>query len=413
MRSFMHAGLLAMLLALPAHAITVAATGDIMLGSAFPFASELPPADGRNVLGAAQPQLAGADVVFGNLEGVLIDDVSLVRPCPELSTTCFRFGMPARYGSHLRSAGFNVVNLANNHMNDFDEQGRQIGFDNAQAHGLVAFGIETSPTATQVLDSGLRIGWVGYAPHTGVNRPTVETIRQQVADLKKTHDLVFVSMHVGGEGAAAQRVTRATEMFLGQNRGNPYAFAHAAIDAGADLVIGHGPHVLRGLELYKGRLIAYSLGNFATYGRFNLKGVNGLTGVLRVTLRPDGEFVEGHFVSMKQDRTSEAWAQGVGPVLDPTGEAWDVLRQLSREDFPESPLLFDANGRLTRSEPLPEPQPLPVSLHRAAPAPVKAQPITRTVTTPRPTRSGWQTVKYTLHTYYTRSRNAIRQLADN
>lgn len=377
-----------------------------MLGSAYPFIEELPPEDGLQLLSAAQPLLSGSDIVFGNLEGTLIDDVSLVRPCPPTSTTCFRFGMPVRYATHLKKAGFTALSLGNNHIHDFDEIGRQLTLRAADEYGFTSFGTVERPSSTQVLDDGTRIGWVGYAPHTGANPPSLSAIRAQVAALKANHDLVFMSMHVGGEGSKAQHITRATEMFLGQNRGDPYAFAHAAIDAGADLVIGHGPHVLRGVELYKGRLIAYSLGNFSTYGRFNLKGPNGLTGILKVTLAKDGEFLHGQFLGMRQERNSADWQRGVTPVPDTTGEAVDLLRALSSEDFPESRLLIDKEGRLIRLDAPPEPAtapPLPPQSRRPATIPTQMPP---------PQASNWVRVRDGVQSIYTRSRDAFRKLAD-
>lgn len=406
--------LASLLLPIPTHALTLSAVGDIMPGSAYPFSSELPPDDGRNLLTASQALFAGSDIVFGNLEGVLVDDINLVRPCPPTSTSCFRFGIPTRYIAHLQNAGFSVLSLANNHMHDFDELGRRLTLQAIDEQSMTGFGTLERPSTTQILADGTRIGWVGFAPHTGVNRPSLEAIREQVSTLKIHHDFVFMSMHMGGEGSKAQHVTRETEIFLGQDRGDPFAFAHAAIDAGADMVIGHGPHVLRGLELYKGRLIAYSLGNFSTYGRFNLKGANGLTGVLKVTLNQHGEFLHGQFTSMRQDRTSDAWRQGITPVIDPSGEALHVLRTLSREDFPESTLIIEADGRLTRPD-APAEQLTPTSVppseniqgRKVAPA-YQGSREAKSQTTTR-----WDKVRGTVQSYYRRSRNAVRNLARN
>jgi hypothetical protein len=109
------------------------------------------------------------------------------------------------------------------------------------------------------------------------------------------------------------------------------------IDAGADLVIGHGPHVPRALELYKGRLIAYSLGNFATWYGISINGVAGLAPVLAVTLDEEGKLVEGHIHSNTQDRQ-----KGVQP--DPERRAYKLMRKLSAQDFPANGLVFEADG---------------------------------------------------------------------
>lgn len=388
--------------------IELVAVGDIMPGSAHPFSSELPPNDGKNLFSASQALFTDADVVFGNLEAVLIDDVSLVRDCPPASTSCYRFGTPTRYVAHLKEAGFNVLNSANNHVHDFDVIGRQTTIATVDHYGLTGFGTLERPSTTQVLPNGIKIGWVGFAPHTGANPPSLQTVRDQVAELKRHHDLVFMTMHIGAEGSSAQHITRETEIFLGQNRGNPYALAHAAIDAGADMVIGHGPHVLRGMELYKGHLIAYSLGNFATYGRFNLKGPNAVAGVLRVTLNQEGEFVQGQFTGTRQDRTSAAWQQGITPVLDDSGEAITLLRNLSQQDFPESTLIIGTDGKLSRPD-------LPVEVPEAPAPQSQNKPISAKPQAQRTQlgNSRWSTIRQSFQAFYTRSRNAVRNLASN
>src|SRR5438477_12763364 len=112
-------------------------------------------------------------------------------------------------------------------------------------------------------------------------------------------DVVVVYMHAGAEGSAALHVTGGEETYAGEDRGNPKAFAHMAVGAGADLVIASGPHVLRGMEFYRGRLIAYSLGDFAGYRNFSTVGTLGQSCVLRVRLRGDGTFEWGRVVSLR------------------------------------------------------------------------------------------------------------------
>jgi hypothetical protein len=148
-------------------------------------------------------------------------------------------------------------------------------------------------------------------------------------------------MHAGAEGSDRTHVTPGTETYLGENRGNVVAFSHAVVDAGADVVIGHGPHVLRGMEWYKGRLIAYSLGNFAGYRVFALGGPLSLSGILRVTLRGDGRFESGTLVPTR--------LVGAGlPALDPAESAHGIVRTLSRQDFGGRGVKVSPNGNLTR-----------------------------------------------------------------
>ena len=113
-------------------------------------------------------------------------------------------------------------------------------------------------------------------------------------------------------------------------------------DAGADVVIGHGPHVPRAVEVYRDRFIAYSLGNFWTWARFNLRGPNGLAPVLDLEVDRQGRVMAARVVSARQT--------GLGsPRLDPGGRAADLIAELSREDFPEVELEFGADGRISWS----------------------------------------------------------------
>ena len=124
-------------------------------------------------------------------------------------------------------------------------------------------------------------------------------------------DIVVVAMHAGAEGSGATHVPHGTETFLGENRGDSRRFSHAVIDAGADLVVGSGPHVIRGLERYHGRLIAYSLGNFAGYKNFGTGGTLSLSAILRVELRGDGAFVGGTWISLQAGRQRAAAPRSV------------------------------------------------------------------------------------------------------
>ena len=126
-----------------------------------------------------------------------------------------------------------------------------------------------------------------------------------------------MSFHGGAEGPDSLHVAEGMELFHGEERGDLIAFSHAVIDAGADLVLGHGPHVPRALEIYRDRLIAYSLGNFATALGISIEGDKGLAPILLATLTGDGRFVEG------QDRVGASGAAD-GPRLDPSGEAFEL-----------------------------------------------------------------------------------------
>jgi poly-gamma-glutamate capsule biosynthesis protein CapA/YwtB (metallophosphatase superfamily) len=177
--------------------------------------------------------------------------------------------MPAAYGTLLKAAGLSVLGLANNHIDDFGPAGR-----GSTVAALDRLGIgHTGPAGTVArrVVRGRTVEVIAFAPYPGLNDMR-DLPRAQELVMRSTADLVVVSFHGGAEGAGAQHVPAGRETYYGEDRGAVRAFAHAVIDAGAALVVGHGPHVVRGMEVYRGRLIAYSLGTFASYGGINVRG---------------------------------------------------------------------------------------------------------------------------------------------
>ena len=128
------------------------------------------------------------------------------------------------------------------------------------------------------------------------------------------------------------------ERAYGEFRGDPRAFSHAVVDAGADLVLGSGPHVIRGIERYRGRLIAYSLGNFAGWNNFSTSGTLGLSGLLTVRVDKSGEVLGGQWLSLKLN------GNGV-PARDATGASLKLVRKLSSRDFAET-FSIDESGTI-------------------------------------------------------------------
>jgi len=309
--------------------VRVTAVGDIMMGTTFPE-DILPPDDGATLFTDVRPLLSGADIVFGTLEGTLTEGgVSPKcgdwKPVPG-GRPCFAFRTPPRYAFYLAEAGFDVLNVANNHSLDFGLDGLDntlAALDNA---GIQAAGGERVARFS-VHGKAVAVAGFSYSFPTRYVHPLLDIPRAQkiVSDLKATHDIVIVSFHGGAEGSAALAVRDADEEFLGERRGNPVRFAHAAVDAGADLVLGHGPHVPRALEVYRGKLIAYSLGNFVVYSMFNLKGPSGVSYVLQAELSAD----TGQILSV---RTPSVELRNLGiPYVDPAGRAEALLRKLSEE----------------------------------------------------------------------------------
>lgn len=334
--------------------ITIAAGGDIMLGSTFPNETRMPPNDGKDSLRAVAPIFTAADIAFGNLEGPMIDGgvsskcpppAPVVEGEPPPKVNCFAFRVPTRYGKYLKDAGFDVLSLANNHAGDFGDEGRASTRKTLDALGIKYAGSDKNQYAMTILEAkGKRIAFIGFAHNNIV--PNVNDLtfaRQLVLQAKKKADIVVVSFHGGAEGSAAQRVPQETEIFFTEKRGNLPLFARTVIDAGADLVLGHGPHVLRGMEIYKDRMIAYSLGNFATYGWFQLKGATAETMVLEVTLDADGKFVSG--------KINPFVLEGRGTlVADSTKSSISTIRRLSQLDFPTTMPKIAADGTISVSK---------------------------------------------------------------
>lgn len=321
--------------------VTIAAVGDIMLGSTFPNESRMPPNDGADELKEVTPILSAADIAFGNLEGPMLEG-GVSAKCPPSSTRCFAFRVPTRYGKYLKEAGFDILNLANNHAGDFGDYGRASTRQVLDGLGLKHSGSDKAQFATVTLEvKGKKITFVSFAHNNvSLNVNDVETARQAVSQAKKRSDIVVVSYHGGAEGTGAQHVPYNTEIFVGEARGNLRLFTHTVIDAGADLVLGHGPHVMRGMEIYKGHLIVYSLGNFATYGWFQLAAETALSEILEVKLGPDGKFISGKIHPVKQEGRG-------GPQLDELKRAIPLLRNLSNADFAGSAPKIADDGTVT------------------------------------------------------------------
>ena len=331
--------------------ISIAAVGDMMIGTDYPQ-NHLPDDDGASFLADVTPYLQSADIAFGNLEGVLMDGGEPAKKCKNLAA-CYLFRSPTRYATHYRDAGFDVVSLANNHARDFGEEGRD-----SSAKAMRDVGIEASGRAgsySAITRNNLSVAFANFAVTKNSNMLLdYEESFAWIASLDDDYDLVVVTFHGGAEGTDATHIPFAEEEYYGEPRGDVVWFARGAVDAGADLVIGHGPHVVRGMERYKDRLIAYSLGNFATYYGISVAGIKGIAPILSATLDGEGRFVEGHIVSTVQHRPS-------GPSIDPQRRAQKLMLGLTIEDFGDAGLTIGQDGTV-----LPAPRP-PVEPHVLTP----------------------------------------------
>jgi hypothetical protein len=326
----------------PTHpGLTISAVGDIMPGTDFPE-NVLPDDDGLSFFDAVTPILSSTDVAFGNFEGVLLDGGEPVKQCKD-KRICFLFRTPTRYATYLKLAGFDVMSLANNHARDFGEDGRTSSMNALDAVGIRHSGREG--TTASFIANGRRIALAAFAPNVGSNSLNDPDIAKAlVAGLASSHDVVIVSFHGGAEGNGAEKMPFAREIFAGEDRGNVVEFARSMIDSGADIVLGHGPHVVRPMEIYHGRLIAYSLGNFATYYGISVEGIRGLAPILIAQLDDEGGFVSGRLEATIQIRPA-------GPAPDPDRKVIALLRELTAAAFPDGELVIAEDGTLARRKP--------------------------------------------------------------
>jgi poly-gamma-glutamate capsule biosynthesis protein CapA/YwtB (metallophosphatase superfamily) len=302
----------------PPRRVTIVAVGDIVMGSA----PQLPPKAGSGFFGEVDSELAG-DVVLGNLEGVLTTETG--SACDAGETGCGAYRLPPLYAGWLKQAGFTTLNLANDHAFDFGRDGLRETVRTLDRAALLHTGRPGEVAYQRVGE--LTVAVVGFAPYRWSQSLTdIAAAARLVHEADESADIVIATFHGGAEGAGEQRVVPGPEVVAGKDLGDPVTFAHAVVDAGADLVVGHGPRVLRGMEWYEGRLIAYSLGSFAGYAVRPLGGPLSVGAILRLTLRDDGRFESGILVPTRLA------GRGV-PELDPDEQAHAAVRELSRLDF--------------------------------------------------------------------------------
>jgi poly-gamma-glutamate capsule biosynthesis protein CapA/YwtB (metallophosphatase superfamily) len=318
--------------------VSIIGVGDIMMGTNYPE-DKLPPDDGSFLMKDVESILQDADVTFGNLEGTLLDSGGIAKKCKD-PKVCYAFRTPVRYIKNLVSAGFDMMSLANNHAGDMGEEGRFSSMRTLKENGILHAGQVSHKTTIFEKDS-MRYGLAAFAPNSNcVDINDLEGAKAIVAGLDSVVDIVIVSFHGGAEGAQHQHVPRKNELYFGENRGDVYTFSHALIDAGADIIFGHGPHVTRAVEVYKERFIAYSLGNFCTYRGISVNGINGLAPIIKVFTDARGKLYYAHISSTVQ-------TYGTGVKIDPSKLVLKIIQDLTKKDFPESPVQIDDNGIIT------------------------------------------------------------------
>ena len=323
---------------LPIHAQTlnIAMTGDIMMGTTYP-SMMLPANDGRDLFRDAKDVLVNADLTVGNLEGTLCDGG---RSTKGSGPNSYSFRTPTSYGHLLKEAGFDFLSMANNHANDFGSEGIESTERVLNEQGILFSGIAGRVESAVIERKGLKIGLCAFGHNSYTLKHTdLNTVGRIVDDLVSRCDLVIVSFHGGAEGRTRNHLPQGSETFLGENRGSLRQLAHFCIDHGADIVYGHGPHVVRAMEVYKDRFIAYSLGNFCTPYNVSLTGISGYAPVVEININADGSFIDGKIHSFLQTK-------GIGPREDKARSVAREIRSLSESDIPQSQATIDAQGNI-------------------------------------------------------------------
>ena len=301
----------------------------------------LPPEGGRTVFRSVARRLRSSEMTVGNLEGTLGSGGA--SKCGGGRPNCFAFQAPPSYAGVFRRAGFDVMNLANNHALDFGPAGQRQTIAALRRRGIAHTGRPGQIRVRRVGET--RVALVGFAPYPWA-APLLDpaAAMRLVRRARRRADVVVVLMHAGAEGSGQLHTPRMPESAFGENRGHVRAFAHAVVRAGADLVLGSGPHVVRGIERYRRRLIAYSLGNFLGYRTLSTAGVLSLSGLLTVRLSPSGVPLGGRWSSIRLD--------GAGvPHLDRSGASARLVARLGREDFGRARYPMRPNGSLGPGRP--------------------------------------------------------------
>ena len=318
-----------------AKSVVIQAVGDIIPGTNYPN-YRLPSNADLLIPKSVRAHLSKADVLFGNFETTLTNHRYSAKDISRGQVFAFR--SPPEYAKLFADVGFDVLNVANNHARDFG----MVGFKDTM-NNLKNVCIETVGHKNQILfleKNNNKIAMIGFAPYGFYNSiHDLETAKALVKKARKDANIVVISMHAGAEGTGALHTKNKTEYFYGENRGNSIKFARTMIDAGADLVLGHGPHVPRAMEIYNGKLIAYSLGNFLGYRTLSTVAQAGYSMILEVEISPKGSLEQAKIIPVRMN------GQGI-PYIDQNFKTVQLVRYLNKHDFPDSTVEINKKGEL-------------------------------------------------------------------
>lgn len=323
--------------------ITIKAVGDIIPGTNFPD-YRLPRDRNQLLSQSVRTHLQGSDILFGNFESSLTNHPYSAKDISRGQTFAFR--SPPNYAQLFAEVGFNVLNIANNHTMDFGIVGFKDTVKNLEAAGIKTLGHKNQILYLEANETKIAmIGFTTYEIYNSVHN--LEVAKKLVKEAKNNAKIVIVSMQVGAEGTGALHVKDQTEFFYGENRGNSLKFARTMIDTGADLVLGHGPHVPRAMEIYKGKIIAYSLGNFLGYRTLSTKAQTAYSMILEVKLNSSGNLISSKIIPVHLDR------QGI-PQIDQYFRTVGLLRYLIEHDFPDNQIAINKQGEIVMLNQEPE-----------------------------------------------------------
>lgn len=317
--------------------LTVAMTGDIMMGTTYPR-NALPADSGRGLFADVKDILRRADVAAGNLEGTLCD-TSFARDTRKSEKSYF-FRTPPEMAVRLKEAGFDYLCMANNHTKDFGSAGIRATEKTLDRIGIKYSGISGHDELAIVERGGIRYGFCSFGHNSyTLKHNDLAKVKSVLDSLNRSADVTVVSFHGGGEGKAFSHLPYGKEEYANEDRGDLRRFAHFCIDNGADIVFGHGPHVVRCVEMYKDRFIAYSLGNFCTPYSVSIVGTAGYAPVIEAMIDRSGRFIGGRIYSFIQHR-------GIGPRKDTACTVARYIRSLTAADIRDGQLKISDDGRI-------------------------------------------------------------------
>lgn len=316
--------------------ISIAMTGDIMMGTAYPK-PVLPPDNGRMLFKDVKHILSNADIAVGNLEGTLCDSAETKKEKSEFN---YSFRTPLSFAPRLSEAGYDFLSMANNHAFDFGMYGVKSTERALNDLGIGFAGLRGRNNAVILERNGIRYGLCAFGHNSyTLKHRELWTVKGILDSLRANTDVVIVSFHGGAEGKQYSHLPYGEEEFLNENRGSLREFAHYCIDNGADIVYGHGPHVVRCVEVYKGKFIAYSLGNFCTPYGISITGISGYAPVIVAKVNRNGDFLSGHIYSFIQRR-------GQGPRKDTTNAVAMQIKRLTMSDIKDSKITIGNDGTI-------------------------------------------------------------------